>query len=109
MTRRRQVVHSINFSIIPWVDTVLRLEGQRFVVVGSMLHRREDGERVPLIRWRSHCPTCGEVFECATSLKAKYPNRRCEKHHRPGLAVTERGKISRRFYRSANRHRNSTG
>ena len=54
-------------------------------------------------------PTCGEVFECATSLKAKYPNRRCEKHHRPGLAVTERGKISRRFYRSANRPRNATG
>ena len=103
MTQRRKVVHSINFSIIPWVDTVLMLEGQRFVVIGSMLHRREDGERVPLIRWRSHCPTCGAAFECATSLKAQYPNRRCEKHHRPGLAVTESGRIRRRFYRAANR------
>ena len=50
MTRHRRVVHSINFGIIPWVDTVLMLEGQRFVVVGSMLHRREDGELVPLTR-----------------------------------------------------------
>lgn len=108
MKPNRTVVHSINFRILPPLDTVLMWEGQRYVVVGSFLHTCQDGSRTPLIRWRSHCAECGEPFECATSLKAKNPNRRCDKHQRPGVAVTARSKQKQRKFliRSGRRKRN---
>jgi len=82
------VVQAVNFRILPPLDTVLMLEGQRYLAVGSVLHRKAGGTEVPLIRWRSHCATCGAPFECLTTLKARTPNRRCPDHHSPGLAVT---------------------
>ncbi len=108
MKRHRAIVHTIDFRIIPQVDTVLMLEGQRYVVAGSRLHRRADGNRVPLILWQSHCATCGESFECATTLKAQSPNRRCEIHHRPGLAVTARGKTNQAAFRTTKRRGKTT-
>ena len=96
--RSPRVVHTINFRILPLPGTVLMYEGQRYVAVGSRLHRKADGAEVPLILWRSHCATCGAPFECGTALKALNPNRRCPAHHKPGLAVTRLGRaIQKKF------------
>lgn len=86
-----RVVHAINFRILPLPDTVLMLDGQRYVAVGSRLHRKPDGTDVPLIVWRSHCAECGAPFEACTTLKGAQPNRRCPEHHSPGKAVTRPG------------------
>jgi hypothetical protein len=87
-----RVFHVINFRILPPTGTVLMLEGQRYVAIGSRLHRKPDGADVPLIVWRSHCAECGALFECHTTLKGSHPNRRCPEHHSPGTAVTRQGK-----------------
>jgi len=92
MTRKPRVVNRTTFRILPMPDTVLMRDGQRYVVVGSDLHVRRDGETVPIILWQSHCAECGEPFECRTALKARALNRRCEKHRRPGKAATAAGR-----------------
>ena len=92
MTRIPRVVQRIDFRILPMTDTVLMLDGQRYVVVGSDRHVRTDGETVPIILWRSRCAECGEPFECRTGLKAQALNRRCEMHRRPGKAATAAGR-----------------
>jgi hypothetical protein len=97
-TPRLRVVHAINFRILPLPDTVLMLEGQRYVAIGSRLHRKPDGIDVPLIVWRSHCAECGMPFECLTTLKASHPNRRCPEHHSPGTAVTRKGQARRKKF-----------
>ena len=104
----RRVVHRIAFRILPALDTVLMFEGQRYVVVGSSLYTRVDGETVPLIHWRSHCATCAEPFEFRTGLKAGHPNRRCAQHHNPGKAVTEAGRARQKRLRSKSRRRTNT-
>lgn len=111
MTRKRRVVQAIDFRSLPPLDTVLFWEGQRYVVVGSELYRRNDGLDVPLIRWRSHCPECDAPFETTTTLKARNPNRRCPKHHRIGVAVSNGARkrqhrfLARRGRRKANANR----
>lgn len=52
-------------------------------------YQRRDGTETELIVWQSHCATCGEPFELRTPSKASkfVPNRRCQKHKRPGARV----------------------
>jgi hypothetical protein len=90
-TPKPRVVHTIDFRALPLPDTVLMLDGQRYVAVGSRLHRKPDGTGVPLIVWRSHCAECGMPFECTTTLKGSLPNRRCPEHHSPAKSVTRQG------------------
>ena len=95
---RLRVVHAINFRILPLPDTVLMLEGQRYVAIGSRLHRKPDGTDVPLVVWRGHCAECGMPFECSTTLKGSHPNRRCPEHHSPGAAVTRKGQARQKKF-----------
>ena len=97
-TPRLRVVHAINFRTLPLPDTVLMLEGQRYVAIGSRLHRKPDGTDVPLIVWRSHCAECGMPFECSTTLKGSHPNRRCPEHQSPGAAVTRKGQARQKKF-----------
>ena len=102
---KTRVVHAVSFRVLPLPDTVLMLEGQRYVAVGSMLHRKPDGREVPLIRWRSHCATCGAPFESSTTLNGSSPNRRCPEHHTPGRPVTRSGRIAQKKFLARNRRR----
>lgn len=85
--RPHRIVKKIEFRILPLPGTVLMHEGQRYVVIGSDLHRRKDGEVVPIICWQSHCADCGRPFECSSGLRSGTLNRRCQLHHAPGKAV----------------------
>jgi len=104
-----RVAHAINFRILPMSGTVLMHEGQRYVAVGSRLHRKKDGAQTPLIQWRSHCATCGEPFEFSTCLQAPHPNRRCPAHHRPGLSVTRLGRAASKKFVAGKRRRKPAG
>jgi hypothetical protein len=99
-TSKPRVVHAIDFRILPLPDTVLMLDGQRYVAIGSRLHRKPGGTDVPLITWRSHCAECGVPFECHTTLKGSHPNRRCPEHHSPGTAVTRQGQANQKKFRT---------
>lgn len=88
----QRVVHTIDFDVVPMPGTALLHEGQRYVVTGSDLHRRKDGELVPIICWQSHCAECGALFECWSGMRSGTLNRRCRLHHAPGKAVTRSGK-----------------
>lgn len=65
--------------------------GQRYVIVGSIPYTRRDGTRTTLTRWRSWCPRCGDPFEFSmpTTATKFEPNRRCQKHKRPGSHVSK--------------------
>ena len=92
MTITQRVVHTIDFDVVPMPGTALLHEGQRYVVTGSDLHRRKDGELVPIIYWQSYCAECGAPFECWSGMRSGTLNRRCRLHHAPGKAVTAAGK-----------------
>jgi len=101
MARAKAVVGSINFRIIPPTGTTLMLDEQRYVMIGSTQHERSDGTTVPMIIWRSQCPNCGQPFECKTTLKARWPTRRCKRHRQPGRAVTAAGRERQKKGKSA--------
>ena len=65
--------------------------GQRYELVGTIPHTRKDSTETQLLRWVSNCAQCGEAFFVATPANAaKFePNRRCQKHKRPGQQVRE--------------------
>jgi hypothetical protein len=100
--RPPRVVKKIEFRILPLPGTVLMHEGQRYVVIGSDLHRRKDGEVVPIICWQSHCADCGRPFECWSGLRSGTLNRRCQLHHAPGKAVA--GKARKRVAAHIRKH-----
>ena len=104
-SRSPRVVKKIEFRILPLPGTVLMHEGQRYVVTGSDLHRRKDGEIVPIICWQSHCAECGVPFECWSGMRSGTLNRRCPMHHAPGRAVTTKGRKRAAPHRQKNGRR----
>lgn len=63
--------------------------GQRYAVTGSFQRERRDGTLATILEWTSKCADCGETFRITTpAASAKFePNRRCQKHKRPGRPV----------------------
>lgn len=98
----QRVVHRINFRILPAPGTVLMHEGQRYLVTGSDLHTRRDGQSVPIILWESDCATCGKPFQCWSGLRSGSLNRRCPAHHAAGKSVAAAGR--RRVAAFASKH-----
>ena len=92
MTSPKTVVHSIDFRAPPPAGTILMFEGQKYEAIGRKLHTRSDGLTVPMIVWRTHCPTCGVSFEVISLFRARWINRRCELHKQPGLPVGSKGR-----------------
>jgi len=65
--------------------------GQEYEMIGTEPYIRRDGTETLLVVWRSHCATCGKPFELRTPKESSKfdPNRRCQKHKRPGVRVRE--------------------
>jgi hypothetical protein len=71
--------------------------GIRFVYRGQLYRRiavypyiRADGNVRQLATRESQCPVCGEHFTIQTTArvrKLRQPNRRCDRHKRPGSRV----------------------
>lgn len=66
-------------------------KGQTYEAVLAEPYICRDGRETHLIVWQSHCATCGEPFTFKTAIYATRfePNRRCQKHKRPGHRVKE--------------------
>lgn len=66
--------------------------GQVYIPIGKRTRERRDGTMAELIVWQSGCAECGAPFEFTTPAKSSKfePNRRCQKHKRPGQKVRER-------------------
>lgn len=65
--------------------------GQLYAMTGSFQRERRDGTLATILEWTSPCADCGEPFTITTpAASAKFePNRRCQKHKRPGQRVKE--------------------
>lgn len=76
-------------SARPKLGTVRDYLGQRYVVIGTMPRTRVDGTIATILTWSSSCAQCGAQFTLTTpAASAKFqPNRRCQKHKRPGVRV----------------------
>jgi hypothetical protein len=69
--------------------------GQAYVVTGSLERQRKDRSTATVLEWTSHCADCGAPFTFTTpAASGKFePNRRCQKHKRPGHRVKEGGNV----------------
>ncbi len=63
--------------------------GQIYERIGFQPHVSRDGEKTTLAVLQSHCAECGARFEVTVGLFTKRfsPNRRCQRHKRPGQRV----------------------
>lgn len=104
---KTKVVHTIDFIKSPKIGTVLLLEGQRYEVVGLLVHTRRDGSPTMLILWQGFCADCGMKFTFKTGMQAKSVNRRCDNHKRPGKAVSADGRRRQRLFIKNNRRKSS--
>ena len=71
------------------VGAVREFLGQCYTVAGHFERARRDGSMATIVVWQSPCATCGQPFTITTpAASAEFqPNRRCEKHKRPGQRV----------------------
>jgi len=63
--------------------------GQRYTVADTCERERSNGTLATIIVWRSICANCGAPFAISTPARAATfkPNRRCQRHKRPGHRV----------------------
>jgi hypothetical protein len=80
----------------PKSETTRTHKGQIYVYDRTEPHTRIDGSSTFLTVWKSHCAECGEPFEFRTTASARrfQPNRRCQKHKRPGCRVRSAGGVA---------------
>ncbi|GGC31242.1 hypothetical protein GCM10011371_18340 [Novosphingobium marinum] len=71
------------------IGLVRDFRGQRYEVVEKSERTRRDGTLAIILHWESMCADCGEPFRLTTpAASSKFePNRRCQKHKRPGQRV----------------------
>ena len=71
------------------VGTVRDYQGQPYIVASQFERTRRDGTVATILVWQSPCATCGEPFTMTAPAAATnfQPNRRCQKHKRPGQRV----------------------
>lgn len=64
-------------------------KGQFYRLIDNEPHTCRDGRETLLGLWETECAVCGESFLFRIPLRASRfePNRRCQKHKRPGHRV----------------------
>jgi hypothetical protein len=81
------------------------LEGQPYWLVGRRPYTRADGSETTLDVWESLCADCKAPFQFLRAggqpIERFSPNRRCDRHRRPGSRV---GNRSRNHARNVARH-----
>jgi len=71
------------------MGTTQTYKGQLYWVADTFMHERKDGTLAVILVWASQCLECGDEFRFTQpALAEKFaPNRRCQKHKRPGVQV----------------------
>lgn len=64
-------------------------DGQRYICAEIKPYKRRDGVSSEVAVWLSRCANCGEffVFRTGRTIARFQPNRRCDRHKRPGVRV----------------------
>ncbi len=64
-------------------------DGQEYAEAGRFKRERCNGSLATIITWRSRCTECGAYFTFTTPAASRkfQPNRRCQRHKRPGQRV----------------------
>ena len=82
------------------IGTVKVYLGQQYVAIAMQPYLRKDGAIAEIVTWQSRCPVCGQTFTFELSARTSkfQPNRRCQKHKRPGCRVkaTRKAQISQK-------------
>lgn len=81
------------------VGTTFSNRGQAFVCVAVEPYTRRDGSKTRLVVLQSACWQCGALFRFKIPFGCSYdrvePNRRCDKHKRPGrIAKRSKPKVA---------------
>ncbi len=71
------------------VGTIVSFHDQQYRCVRTEPYYRPDRTRSDLAEWVSECADCGASFRFRTPVRVRsfVPNRRCDKHKRPGVPV----------------------
>lgn len=71
------------------IGTIRDYLTQRYEVVETFERPRRDGTMATILVWQACCAHCGEPFQFTAPAASKKfePNRRCQKHKRPGVRV----------------------
>ena len=71
------------------IGTTRDFRGQHYTVTREFDRKRVNGTIATILEWTSPCATCGEPFTMTAPAAAQkfQPNRRCQKHKRPGQRV----------------------
>jgi hypothetical protein len=69
------------------VGDVMVFQGQPYTLREIRSYIRRDGLTSVLYAWEAPCATCGSLFEFVAPGRMRWPNRRCYRHHKPGLPV----------------------
>lgn len=80
------IVEKFGFDVPPAVGATFDYRGQIYTFTGTVPYVRQDGVKIELLAWRSHCAKCGEPFELSAN-PAGGPNRRCHIHKAKGRKV----------------------
>lgn len=81
---------SENTSVLPQQQTY---DGQVYRLIAREPYTRKDGWQTTLLVWSSPCAQCGSLFQLRSPIRGRFqPNRRCQKHKRPGVRVSSRSR-----------------
>jgi len=84
--RKRRALTKVDASRNPEIGQAVDCGGQRFTCMGISRHTRRDGALTKLAIWIGECSECGDEFLFAASVRGfRTPNRRCERHRKPGV------------------------
>lgn len=70
----------LRFAKAPPVGVAIEHDGQTFEIVGLEPYTNRSGQVTNLVRWRTECRTCCEVFEFKTGWSIYYLDKRCDTH-----------------------------
>lgn len=78
-----------NVPDLPRIGLTRDYKGQAYTVTGTFQRKRKDGTLATILQWTSPCAQCREPFTITTPAASRkfQPNRRCQKHKRPGQRV----------------------
>lgn len=71
------------------IGTIRNHDGQLYWVADTFMRARKNGTLAVILIWASQCADCGEElrFSWPAAAAKFHPNRRCDKHKRPGKRV----------------------
>ena len=67
---KKRIGMNLRFAATPPAGLAILYDDQRYDLIG----------RAELLTWSSNCKTCGEQFECSSTLEIHWLTRNCEQH-----------------------------